>query len=106
MPPEAFVDAFGSVLRHDLTYCLVDGREVPGFYDCNKNKLVGFGEICKTYGVADLSCFDMMVLTYDGRRKIYVSLFDTNHVEVVPPKPEGNVYVVHEVKYLMSKFNY
>ena len=47
-----------------------------------------------------------MVLTYDGRRKIYVSLFDTNHVEVVPPKPEGNVYVVHEVKYLMSIFNY
>lgn len=45
----------------------------------------------------------MMVLTYDGRRKIYVSLFDTNHVEVVPPRREGNVHAVHELNYVVSK---
>lgn len=97
------MDAFGSVLRHDLTYCLINGTEVHGFYDFNKNKLRGFGEICKRYGVVDLSYFDMMVLTYDGRRKIYVSLFDTNHVEVVPPRREGNVHAVHELNYVVSK---
>ncbi|XP_063944788.1 uncharacterized protein LOC135151124 [Daucus carota subsp. sativus] len=102
-PPETFVDAFGSVLRHDLTYCLINGDEVHGFYDIKKNKLTGFGEICKRYGVVDLSYFDMMVLTYDGRRKIYVSLFDTNHVEVLPPSREGNVHAVHELNYVVSK---
>ncbi|XP_017221665.1 uncharacterized protein LOC108198421 [Daucus carota subsp. sativus] len=38
-PPETFADAFGSVLRHDLTYCLINGDEVHGFYDFNKISL-------------------------------------------------------------------
>ena len=100
MPPETFVDAFGFVRRCDLKYCWINGREVPGFYDYNKNKLRGFVGICEIYGVVDLSCFDMMVLTYDGRRKLYLSFFNTNYLEVVPPRAEGNV--LSEIKHLCT----